>query len=606
VVVLDGNRTVSANFTTNTYTLTVTRAGTGSGTVTTNPAGIACGTTCAASFESGTLVTLHAEPDFNSTFTGWSGACSGTGDCTIEMSATKNVTATFVRKTHTLTVIKAGNGSGTVTSSPAGVNCGTACTFTFDAGTAVSLSAVADSTSNFAGWSGACSGTGGCMITMDSNKAVTATFTSKTYALTVNRTGPGVVASSPSGIYCGAACSTVYDAGTLVTLTAAPDPGAGFAGWTGACSGTGPCIVTVNSALTVNAVFNPPTATPTGTPTPTPTLTPTLSPTHTFTATPTSTWVTLAVNRSGAGLVYSEPGGLYCGADCVHSFPPGTAVTLTAFPDAGASFTGWSGGVCAGTGTCVIVLNANTLVAATFINPLVIQKTGTGTGSVVSVPSGINCGSTCAAQFATGTLVSLSASASVGSSFAGWSGACTGTGTCVLTMDQAKNVTAEFTRQYFTLTVARTGTGGGTVSSSPAGISCGATCEYVFDAGTVVGLSAVADAHSTFTGWSGACAGTGGCFVTMDSIKSVAAEFTKRTYTLTVTRSGAGTVASEPGGIYCGVDCNSTYDSGTAVTLTAIPDGGGTFSGWTGACTGTGPCVVTMDAAKNVGATFNP
>ena len=78
---------------------------------------------------------------------------------------------------YTLTVQKAGSGSGTVTSSPSGIDCGSDCTETYNAGTIVTLTAVAASGSIFEGWSGGgCSGTGTCAVTMDTSKTVTATF----------------------------------------------------------------------------------------------------------------------------------------------------------------------------------------------------------------------------------------------------------------------------------------------------------------------------------------------------------------------------------------------------------------------------------------------
>jgi len=76
-------------------TLTVTKAGPGSGTVTSSPAGIDCGATCAASFTNGTMVTLTATPDPGSTFTSWGGDCTGTGPCTVTMDQDRAVTATF-------------------------------------------------------------------------------------------------------------------------------------------------------------------------------------------------------------------------------------------------------------------------------------------------------------------------------------------------------------------------------------------------------------------------------------------------------------------------------------------------------------------------------
>jgi hypothetical protein len=80
------------------FTLTVTKAGSGTGTVTSSPAGIACGSTCAQAYPSGTTVTLSATAASGSKFAGWSGGgCSGTGTCVVTMSATKVATATFTR-----------------------------------------------------------------------------------------------------------------------------------------------------------------------------------------------------------------------------------------------------------------------------------------------------------------------------------------------------------------------------------------------------------------------------------------------------------------------------------------------------------------------------
>jgi hypothetical protein len=81
------------------YTLSVTKAGTGSGTVTSNPAGINCGSNCSETYNYNTSVTLNATAATGSTFTGWSGAgCSGTGTCTVIMEAAKSVTASFSLK----------------------------------------------------------------------------------------------------------------------------------------------------------------------------------------------------------------------------------------------------------------------------------------------------------------------------------------------------------------------------------------------------------------------------------------------------------------------------------------------------------------------------
>jgi hypothetical protein len=75
--------------------LTVTKAGTGSGTVTSSPAGVSCGATCSASFGDGSAVTLTATATTGSVFAGWSGSCTGTATCAVTMSAARSVTATF-------------------------------------------------------------------------------------------------------------------------------------------------------------------------------------------------------------------------------------------------------------------------------------------------------------------------------------------------------------------------------------------------------------------------------------------------------------------------------------------------------------------------------
>jgi len=87
--------TFNLNYTLITYTLTVSKTGTGSGTVTSSPAGINCGTDCSETYNSGTSVTLTATPDSGSTFTGWSGDCSGTGTCTLIIDSNKSATAKF-------------------------------------------------------------------------------------------------------------------------------------------------------------------------------------------------------------------------------------------------------------------------------------------------------------------------------------------------------------------------------------------------------------------------------------------------------------------------------------------------------------------------------
>lgn len=154
-----------------------------------------------------------------------------------------------------------------------------------------------------------------------------------------------------------------------------------------------------------------------------------------------------------------------------------------------------------------------------------------GNGQVTSSPGGINCPSTCSAKFTSGTTVGLSRNPGAGWTFAGWSGACSGTGACSVTMNSDKSVGAvfEFTpppKQRFTLTV--TVAGNGSVVSNSDGITCPTDCTETYDEGTSVTLAPLAGANAVFTGWDGACSGLGTCTVKMDASKTAAATFVDR------------------------------------------------------------------------------
>jgi hypothetical protein len=159
-----------------------------------------------------------------------------------------------------LTVAKAGGGSGTVTSAPSGIDCGTTCSGSYPSGTSTTLTAVADSGSVFTGWSDVgCSGTGACVVTLATPTMVTANFAVQSATLTVALlgSGNGTVTSTPGGIACGAICVSTFLSGTPVTLLAIPGLGSSFAGWSGGdCTGTGVCITTLAGATSVNATFD--------------------------------------------------------------------------------------------------------------------------------------------------------------------------------------------------------------------------------------------------------------------------------------------------------------------------------------------------------------
>lgn len=159
------------------FSVNVTKKGLGNGVVTSAPAGVDCGFTCTAPYAPGTSVTLTAMPAADSTFTGWSGGCTGAGACVVKVDRTIDVTATFALVTYGLAVTKAGAGSGLVSSSPPGIDCGTTCAAMYRRGANVKLTATPTPGSIFAGWSGGgCTGTAPCDVNIKATTTVKAEF----------------------------------------------------------------------------------------------------------------------------------------------------------------------------------------------------------------------------------------------------------------------------------------------------------------------------------------------------------------------------------------------------------------------------------------------
>jgi hypothetical protein len=267
---MNGAKTLKATFAPATYALTVALAGEAAGSVSSAPAGIACGAgsaACSASFQNGTGVVLTASFDATQVlFKGWSGsACSGAStSCTLAMTSTRSVTATFAPATYPLTVAVSGAGRGTVTGP--GISCATGsatgCGAQEANGATVALSAAAaDAGSVFVGWSG-CSSVSGdtCHVAMTSAQSVAAVFEPATYPLTLAWSGIGTgTVTGVTWTACDAAgCSATVANGANVALTAEADAGFAFAGWGVVCTGTGTCAFKMNAAKRVVATFSAP------------------------------------------------------------------------------------------------------------------------------------------------------------------------------------------------------------------------------------------------------------------------------------------------------------------------------------------------------------
>ncbi len=378
-VVVDDAKTVTATFTINSYTLTTSTNGTGSGTVSNSPPG--------SSYTYNTVVTLTATANPGSTFTGWSGeGCSGTGACVVTMDAAKSVTATFTRNIYTILTSVLGSGSGLLTIDPA--------SGPYTHGMTVTLTATANEGSRFAGWSGDCEGTDACTFTITGNRNIAATFELEDHDLTIatDGTGSGTVTTNPNG--------SSFAPGTVVTATAIADVGSIFTGWSGDCSGD-TCVLTMDSAKTITATFNldePPT--------------------------PITYTLSVALAGNGSGHVTSDPAGIDCGEVCTLSVEEGTVVTLSVSISSGTLFSGWEGATCGGAPLCPITVTANTLVTATFgleSYEVTIPEVAGGTIEVREVVSNVQSAALTAA-YPYGTVLEFTAVPHEGQTFTGWTG----------------------------------------------------------------------------------------------------------------------------------------------------------------------------------------
>jgi Divergent InlB B-repeat domain len=675
-----------------------------------------------------------------------------------------------------LTISPAGDGTGIVSSDPAGIDCGTACSAEFPASSTVTLSVTSTGGDTFMGWSGACVGTAStCEVTMSQAMEVTAMFyadgvscdadhsllctettcgnaglnwcgdschvgecppTSALLSVSRSGVGTGIVTSSDSEIDCGDTCNSDIVINSVVILSAAPDDGSTFTGWSGDCSGISTCQVTMSEARAVTAIFD---------------YGPTIEDvteqftddvsynggwdeygpfevfTGSFGAYTETFWpfqyyneVDLFVYKDnndrtfsnadceskdadptesctvqGPGIFYVRVGtldGNWVDYTLDVSYQRGTdPVCDDAHPglctesECASLGDSWCGSVCQ-SAPCPV--------------PLSVGIDGTGTGRVTTAPTGIDCSSgnsgPCSADFAKDGDVTLTAFPGFGSVFEAWGGACSATTvpTCVVTMDAAKDVTTTFnvapdacdrqhpgecsdlesctnagnywcgdTCQYdpclVALSVSIDGLGSGEVTSNPTGITCNSgntgTCSADFIKDGEVTLTASVAAGSVFGGWGESCSGSGSestCVVTMSAATDVTATFnvapnvcdaqhpeecaiqssceaeghkwcrgscqTSDTPCLVnldvmvFDNGGTGSVSSNFGGITCSSGdsgtCNSAIELGDTVRLTAAPGQDSVAGIWGGSCSGvTGlTCDVIMDAEKIVSASFNP
>lgn len=236
---------------------------------------------------------------------------------------------------------------------------------------------------------------------------------------------------------------------------------------------------------------------------------------------------TVDVSANGATVTCRDP-------ICSLRVAPGTRLTLTAHPAPGVTFQSWSDPLCGSSGPgCTITMpGTDSIVTPVFsgaVSQIHYQRTGTGSGTVTigTTTGDYDCSTNCDKPAALTTTVTAIPSPADGSRFAGWSGACSGSGSCgFLASASDHSLTASFVPGYLlSYQKAGTGTGSVTFSAADASVSCSGTCTQAYDPGLTVTLTAKAAKGARFKGWSGSCSGKKACTLVMSQARSVTATF---------------------------------------------------------------------------------
>ena len=307
ILVVDSNKSFTANFGPASYTISTTV--TGGGSITLNPD--------KATYAYGEVVQVTATPDAEWSFAEWGLGLSGTAAAqALTVTDDTNLQAIFAPTTYALNVAWIGNG--------------TAQKFTdktaFTAGEIVSVAATPGVTDvDFAGWRDEASDTFfstelATSVTITGDRSVVAVFGTPLYTVTANVVGSGTVTPTVSA----------YALGETATLTVTAAPGWSFTGWSGDVTGvTNPITFTVDAAKVVTATFTADTVTPD---------------------------YTLTVNAVGDGTV-APTGGTYTA---------GATVPVTATAAAGWTFAGWSGDLSGTANPTTVTMDADKVITATF------------------------------------------------------------------------------------------------------------------------------------------------------------------------------------------------------------------------------------------------
>jgi hypothetical protein len=446
-VTMNSNKSITANFAINTYTLNITAV---NGTVTKNPS--------QSAYDSNTTVQLTAVPATGYRFVSWSGDASGSSNpVSMLMNANKNVTANFAA-TGCILNITAANGS--VSKNPD--------LAVYDSNATVQLTASPASGYHFVNWTGDTSSSANPLfVIMNGSKSITANFAINAFTVTVNAAN-GTVIKNPN--------QSVYDSNSTVQLTALPATGYHFTGWSGSTSGSAnplSLLVDGNKNVTANFAIN----------------------TYSLSITATN------------GAVLKNPS--------QSAYDSNTTVQLTAFPASGYHFVNWTGDVTGSSNPISVIMNGNKSVTAVFALTVVSNFTLNITslnGTVTRVPD--------QSSYDSSSTVQLTAVPASGYHFVNWSGDISGSSNPVdVVMDGNKNITANYAVNPITQFSLNVNASHGIVTKSPD--------QSLYDSNTTVHLTAVPSSGYRFTGWDGDMSGSGNPdSIILNANKSVTASFT--------------------------------------------------------------------------------
>jgi Divergent InlB B-repeat domain len=402
-------------------------------------------------------------------------------------------------------------------------------------GSPVTLTAVPVAGWTFSGWGGRLTGNASPVtLNFAAGDAVTAVFTEDQYNITQAIEGQGAIQMLPQ--------KDVYLYNEVITFTAVPKAGWLFQQWGGNLTGTdNPNTMVIKKDRTVKAIFVP----------------------QTF---------VLTTGVTGQGFLAKAPS--------KETYTASEVVVLSAIPETGWTFTGWSGALSGDANPTTLQITGPMNVTANFSQtPFQLSATVVGSGEITVTPN--------QASYANGSQVQVQATAASGWFFLGWSGDLAGnTNPATVTMGKNNLVTAIFSQSnnpnQYILSVALEGNG--TVARTPD--------KPIYTAGEQVSLTATPDVGWGFTGWDGDVVNSDVTInVTMNDDQALKAIFARKQYALTIQPSANGHVDVQPQ--------LPIYEYGDQVALTAVPDEGYRFEDWITSSQVVGAQTLTSITADN-------